>query len=171
MPNEMNDTWSDWRDFGVTLLSRISKPSAHPRFVLYFFGIIVLGGSLGISIPSIRNIIVSGSGEAEWFSVLHSASTYTLAILAAALADAILSENVKPSLKLLIFVLAAVVGLCAIIILFLKSIESGTVLSVISGVLALFLWWVSNAENANLLEPPPKANVALGGDVETTQPN
>lgn len=160
---------SRWQEFAATLWSRFSEPAGHPRFVFYFLGIIVFGGALGIIIPFVRITIAEVTSEAEWQSVLHSVSTYVLAILAAALADAIVSDTIKANLRLFVFVLTGLVAGTAILVLFLDSIETATWFALTAAVFALGLWWISNADNAKLLEPTPAADAALGGPIHAPE--
>jgi hypothetical protein len=161
------DSPNFWRDLVATVWERVVTPARHPKYVIYFLGIIVVVGALGVIIPLVRNFIAAEPTDAEWRSVLHSLCTYVLAILAAALADSIVSEKIKSTLRLLIFVFALLVAGAAITVLFIQSLEKGWMIVGVATVVALFLWWVANADNANLLEPTPAADAAIGGPIQT----
>jgi hypothetical protein len=96
--------WKNWIDFAEAVLQSIIEPLGQPAFIFYFLGIIIVVGSLGVTI-SIYEAVVSGTLTAT-HSVPKSLSTYLLAILATAFVDLTLTAETqsKRSLKMFAFV-------------------------------------------------------------------
>jgi hypothetical protein len=160
---------SYWREFGSLLKDRFAKPWSHPTFVMYFVGIIMLLGGFGIAEPAV-NCWVLGKLPADELpkALVSAAFTYFVAIAATAAVDLILAYKQRKYM-LMFFVLALlIVLLCGVL-----SAGFGTVLGkpekaiipvIVGYALALFLWWVGNANNAQLLDAPVEPTSPTGGD-------
>lgn len=162
-----------WQEFRAIIKERLCKPCQHPTFVMYFLGIIIIIGSLGLLEPIVSYLII-GSLPVEHVprALVSAAYTYFVAITATAAVDFILSHNKK--YLVMFFVLCSLVVFAC----FLSSVIFATILhrpysaimpTCIGYIVALFLWWIGNAENAHLLETPVKPTAPIGDDI--TQPS
>ena len=152
-----------WQEFWDELTERLRTPAKHPTFVFYFFGIIVLVGGFGWLEP-----LGSGLFSWEWTEnktvrLISAFYTYSVCIAATAAVDLILSLHQRKYLMMLFLVCCGLVLLCAILAANLGTLASIPPLFV-GYILALFLWWVGNANNFNLLDSQPKPDVTTGGD-------
>jgi hypothetical protein len=157
-----------WQEFWRELKERARKPLRHPTFVMYFGGIIILLGGLGLLDPVFNSVMLGNWPEIEWGRLISACYTYFIAIAATAAVDLILSLNQRKYL-LMFFLLGC---LCVLFLAFIAFIvgtfrgnaTGAAIPSVLGYILALFLWWVGNADNPNLLEPV-KPDAPTGGDV------
>lgn len=162
-----------WTEFKITLKDRLSKPCNHPTFVMYFIGIIVIIGGLGLLEPIISYFVINALKPEEFPRALVSAAyTYFIAIAATAAVDLILSYHKKKYLLMFFLLCLLVVFFC-----FLLSVTYGTILkrpmsailpAFIGYIIALFLWWIGNANNAKLLDAQINPTAPIGDD--DTQP-
>lgn len=174
MMTHTNDTPTDkitnyWQEFKITLKERLVKPCNHPTFVMYFFVIIVVIGGLGLLEPIVSCFVLETLPLADFPKTLVSATyTYFVAIAATAAVDLILSYHKKKYL-LMFFLL----GLIIVFFCFLFAVTYSTFLkrpldagypAVLGYVMALFLWWIGNANNAKLLDADVNPNAAIGDD-------
>jgi hypothetical protein len=158
-----------WQEFWETLKERARTPCKHPTFVMYFVGIIIILGGLGL-LEAVVSFVIFGKGqEIEWVRLISACYTYFLAIAATAAVDLILSLNQRKFLLMFFLLCCLAVVLCAIFAAifgaFLGNAKAAAFPSVLGYVLALFLWWVGNATNPNLLEPV-SPSAPTGGDAQ-----
>jgi uncharacterized membrane protein len=158
-----------WEEFYAVLKERLNKPSKHPTFIMYFFGIIIVLGGFGI-FESIVSSSVQGKfkEEALPMSLISAMYTYFVAIGATAAVDLILSYKQRKFLLMFFLVCSLFVFLCAILAvifgIFLKDPNSAFYPALIGYILALFLWWIGNANNSNLLDTPVEPTSPMGAD-------
>lgn len=160
-----------WREFRETLKERIHAPRKHPTFVMYFIGIIILFGGFSWWLePVISSVLLGNWPEIEWVRLISGCYAYFVAIAATAAVDLILSLNQQKSLRMFFVVGVLCVFICAFFAAIAGTVMGNTKVavwpSVIGYILALFLWWVGNANNANLLESPVKPDAPTGGDTQ-----
>jgi hypothetical protein len=158
-----------WQEFWATLKERLCKPCKHPTFVMYFIGIIIVVGSLGLLEPIVSCWVIGSLPSKDLPRALVSATyTYFVAIAATAAVDFVLSYYQRKHL-LMFFVLCSL----AVLTCFLGAVIYGTFLhrpdlaafpALLGYLLALFLWWIGNAENAHLLDTPIKPTSPIGDD-------
>ena len=164
------DKPSYWQELYGVLKGRFLRPWKHPTFVMYFFLIIVFVGGFGLLVPIVSCYAVGSLKEAELHkTMVIAAYTYFIAIAATAAVDLILSYRHRKYLLMFFAFVSVVVFFCAV----LAAIHSArgnllcaTVPAVIGYVLSLFLWWVGNADNANLLDEPLQPTAPTGGDAK-----
>lgn len=160
---------SYWREFGSILRERFRRPWKHPTFVMYFLGIIVLLGGFGIAEPMVNCWVLGKLPPDELPKALVSAAfTYFVAIAATAAVDLILVYKQRKYM-LMFFVLALlIVLLCAVLSAGFGTVlgkpASATIPVAVGYLLALFLWWVGNANNAQLLDTPVQPTDPIGAD-------
>jgi hypothetical protein len=158
---------SPWSKLCRELITRCTKPIGQPTFVIYFLVFIVLIGALGVLIK-LGKIITSGATPQDHLSLAQDLSTYLFALIAASLVDLLFSESAEmPSLKMFALSLFVVGVIFGVISQFSTSPVLAIPSALIGTLLALFLWWIANYDNAKLIEPEPDARDAIGGD--TTQ--
>lgn len=157
-----------WQEFWETLKERVRAPRKHPTFVMYFVGIIIILGGFGLLEPVISSVMFGKWPEIEWVRLISACYTYFVAIAATAAVDLILSLNQRKFLLMFFLLCCLAVILCAIFAAILGTFRGNATAaafpSVLGYALALFLWWVGNANNPNLLEPV-KPDAPTGGDV------
>ena len=154
---------SHWGEFFATLKERLLKPFKHPTFVMYFVGIIVVVGGFGLFDSIYRWRITGQLSQEEFCHALERAAyTYFVAIAATAAVDLILVDRQRKSLLMFFLLCFVMVIMCAL----LAASSVSAVPSIVGYLLALFLWWVANADNSALLDTPTKPDEAAGGDVQ-----
>lgn len=161
------DQPNHWQEFWRELKERSRKPLKHPTFVMYFGGIIILLGGLGLLDPVFNSVMLGNWPEIEWGRLISACYTYFIAIAATAAVDLILSLNQRKYL-LMFFLLGCLAVVLLAFIAFILGTFRGNVTaaafpSMLGYSLALYLWWVGNADNPNLLEPV-KPDAPTGGD-------
>lgn len=155
-----SDKWINWKGFRSQLVKRVREPIQYPGFFIYFLIVLVIMGGLGVWITLFRLLFSEGSQDWELFS--SSLSTYALPIMAAAFGDLILAERPIRSVQIFAYGIAILGAICAVV----GMVNNIPYVCVFGVILALFLWWFANSENANLIEPTPPATAPTGGDVE-----
>lgn len=151
-----------WQDFWETLKERFFRPGKHPTFVMYFIGIIIFVGGLGLLEPVISTLFLGESWKTESIRLISACYTYFLAIAATAAVDVILSVRHQKYFLMLFLCSCFIVLSCA----FLAVITKAASPAIFGYVLALLLWWIGNADNTNLLDTPVKHDAPIGGDAE-----
>jgi len=158
-----------WQEFSDTLKERLKKPCKHPTFVMYFLTIVVLVGGFGVYEPLVSCFVFGATPTKDLPHAVVSASyTYFVAIAATAAVDLILSYYRKKFL--LMFFLASSF---AVIVLAIFSAAatynrvipvSAAIPTLLGMILALFLWWIGNADNMHLLDSQVEPAAAIGAD-------
>jgi hypothetical protein len=157
---------SRWKNFSHELKKRTVQPLEQPTFVFYFVVVIVIVGGLGVLIK-VPKAIGAGATSQDVLAVAKDLSTYLLAMIAAAFVDLNFSESAKqPSLRMFALSLSIIGAICAVYSNFTSNSGRACYIALFGTVLALFLWWIANFDNAKLLEPLPAPTAATGGDTD-----
>lgn len=164
-----DQTINYWQEFRGTLKERLCKPCNHPTFVMYFIGIIIVIGGLGLFEPIVSYFILGTLPYEEFPRAVVSATyTYFVAIAATAAVDLILSYHQKKYLLMFFLLCSLIVIFCFLLsaayVTFLKRPVCAILPALIGYVVALFLWWIGNANNANLLDMPVNPTAPIGDD-------
>ena len=164
-PTQLNH----WQEFWDELMERLRTPRRHPTFVFYFLGIIIFLGGFGLLLEPLVTLVMQKNWTTiDWIRLISVCYTYFVAIAATAAVDLILSLRRRKSLQMLFVLCCLVVFLCAVLAAiwgtFGGNAKAAAYPSVLGYILALFLWWVGNADNVNLLDTPPNPDVTTGGD-------
>lgn len=169
----MNDSVEQsnyWQEFSEVLKERLRKPCKHPTFVMYFLGIIIIMGGFGLLEPVIRFLAGSLKSEDLPRTLLSASYTYFVAIAATAAVDFFLSYQKRRFLLMFFLLCLVVVYLCAWFASAYGAVPQVPMKAIfpaaIGYMLSLFLWWVGNAENANLLEVPVNPTASIGADAQ-----
>jgi Na+/melibiose symporter-like transporter len=166
--NDTAHTTDHWRELKEELIDRLRKPTRHPTFVMYFLVIIVVIGGFGICETLVRHYLMNLLPEEEFEKALLSAFyTYFTAIAATAAVDVILSSQNPKFLLMFFLLISVVVFVLALFALLTSSFSVALILVLFGYVLALFLWWIGNAENRNLSDTQPPVNASTGGSIAT----
>jgi len=168
-----------WRVLRTELSARLKNPIRSPEFVIYFVVVILLIGLMGVGLTFVTELKMTQDDCNHQFSHIHvclAIVSYFIALLTASAADLILSSrhldnerssndsqsisaksNHKP-LKMIgvgAILLGLVILLC---VMFFENLLSGECrtwmeysFSVIGFLLSLFIWWISNSDNPNLI--------------------
>lgn len=142
-------------------------PLARPRFVMYFFVLIVFLGGLGWIEPIFR-FVITGVPCGDDFSKACVTSLYGffIAIAATAAVDFMLDNKVSKDL-LMVFVAAGaatvVAAILASVLLEQERYFGAWSFAILGYCLSLSLWWIGNAENQKLVGPDADPTVTTGG--------
>jgi hypothetical protein len=164
--NQPTQQQNYWQEFFEILKERISKPCNHPTFVMYFIGIIIIAGGFGLTDPLIRHLLGGSVSNQLIHSLVSASYTYFVAIAATAAVDLILSYHKRKFLLMFFLLYSLAIYACAILaaICLTNHPTFASILSAIGYIAALLLWWIGNAENANLLDTPVKASASIVAD-------
>jgi hypothetical protein len=136
---------SKWAELKEFFKDRIVTPLDHPEYILYFLIIVVGFGAISIwyTIYTESQKCVFSEGN-----LIISIASFAIAIMASGSIELMFAENkvIKTTLFL------TTLGLIATgLILFFVCIRiNHYFLAVLFALGALFIWWIANAENANL---------------------
>jgi hypothetical protein len=137
---------------------------------MYFVGIIIIVGGFGLLEPVVSSVMLGKWPEVELSRLISACYTYFVAIAATAAVDLILSLHQRNFLLMFFLLCCLAVVLCAFFAAILTTLRGNASAaafpSVLGYLLALFLWWVGNANNANLLDTPVRPDTTTGGDAQ-----
>lgn len=153
-----------WREFVSTIKDRLRKPLQHPTFVMYFLGIVVLLGGFGMFVPIVGVFLGRLHADVWPQALINACYTYFVAVAATAAVDLILSYRQRRFLLMFFLLCSLIVFLCAILAALPSKASVAASPAVIGYLLALFLWWIGNANNANLLDTPVEPTSPMGAD-------
>lgn len=156
-----------WQEFYQTLRGRLIEPAKHPTFVLYFIGIIIAVGGFGIFEPIVSCILGKLARADLPHALISSTYTYFVAIAATAAVDLALSYRKKKYLLMMFLLSSFLVLFLAFLSAIIHRHGYAAIPTFLGYVLALFLWWIGNANNVNLLDTLPPENASTGGGTET----
>jgi hypothetical protein len=133
---------------------------------MYFVGIIILVGGFGLLEPLASCWLGRLKADALPGALVSATYTYFVAVAATAAVDLILSYHQRKFLLMFFLLCSLVVFLCALSAAILGDPARARYPSVLGYLLALFLWWVGNANNANLLDTPVEPTAAIGANAK-----
>lgn len=132
--------WSELKEF---LIFRTKKPISHPEFIVYFLLVILIIGGLGVWSDLFRANDLNKS-------ISNNLNAYALTIIAASTIELIFSkETILKNTLTLISVGIIVIYIFLFFILNNNNVPT-LIFSVLSTLIALYIWWIANAENSNL---------------------
>jgi hypothetical protein len=133
---------------------------------MYFVGIIIIIGGFGLLEPMVSCWVLGKLKPDALPQALVSATyTYFVAITATAAVDLILSYHQKKYLLMFFLLGSFAVVICAFFAAICKP-STAMYPSLFGYVLALLLWWVGNANNANLLDTPVEPTAPIGANAK-----
>lgn len=151
---------------------RCKRPSKHFTFVAYFLVIIMLVGGSGVWAPYILSVSIDIPPSSEILKIsVGELYTLMVGLCATSTVDLLFSRDSERYVSMFaIACLVIVVGLAFFSFLVISHDNRNHLALLCSGlgyVLSLFLWWIANGDNANLLDHSPP-DAATGGDPMAT---
>lgn len=152
-----------WEEFGAECYKRFDSFQKHPILSIYFFIVVVAVGSSGIWVPFIMTkdkcFVASNV-----FTV--GAATYCIALLAASMADNLLSEKLK-TIRFLVFGLF----LLSFTLSYVTLITNNVWVSILALLLSLLLWVINYSEDETKMEARfSQPNGPAGGPTDVPVP-
>jgi hypothetical protein len=143
------DELSKWKLLGEFISERFRKPFKHPEFIFYFILIIVGFGSIGI----FTSIFSEFTTNVKERNIINSMSSYFLAIVSTGAVELLFIKD-KIIKNAVLLMSLAFLALCILFLLITFNIDitSAFLISGLGIILAWFVWWIANAENANLCD-------------------
>lgn len=140
---------SKWKYLRNFLLDRLKSPARHPEFILYFILIIIGFGSIGVYIS-----IFCDFSEDKWErNITLSMSSYFFAIVSTEAVELLfVKDKYIRNAILLIAILTLAICVVLVIVSFNVTLLWAFIVSGIGILLAWIVWWIANAENANLCD-------------------
>lgn len=181
-----------WKDLYLEVRRRCKQPAESPTFLGYFLVIVVIIGGFGIWFPIILEIVKwlgstsatesNGSNSTQAVTMSNSIQavtgsnvmrdvavslyTFYLGLIATSIVEAALPKEKRNPFFMLVVVLGTTAGLFALVSALIVSQKSNISVAVLLAslgyLIALFLWWVGNADNPNLIDTQP--DVTTGGN-------
>lgn len=155
--NELSSQYESWVTLWNELVKRTKSPTRHVSFVIYFLVAVVIFGGMGIW-TELRSYFVFVPTEKTPCATLESVRTAIITFFPALAGSAgmqlIWAENKDRSLRAFAFFIVTILGL----VIFLTApasvsdpiaITAGTAASAV----ALWTWWIANANQKELLDP------------------
>lgn len=139
---------SKWRELWGFFKQRTKSPFQHPEYVFYFLVVIIGFGAIGIWTALYTE---SSNSAYSHLNVINNLVSYAVAIIATGSIELVFIQN--KIIKHTIFIIS--IGILAFSgLIFFFSINNNNIyaywLAIPFSLFALFVWWIANAENANL---------------------
>ncbi|MGY6130041.1 hypothetical protein ACW9YV_32675 (plasmid) [Paraburkholderia strydomiana] len=153
----------NWTALGRELMERTVRPCFHPSFVMFFVVAICGVGPLGFWIELASYVTSQNPGVAP---IRASFISFVPAFLAGTTMQLIWAESKSRSLRAFsIFMLCA----CGVALVFCgyPAIQNGSAITagVFAAVIALWMWWIANANQQDFLDDPSDiSRNPIGGD-------
>jgi hypothetical protein len=146
--NDFKIKISKWEELRFFFSERIKTPIDHPEYILYFVVVVIGLGAIGIWSSLSReteNVLLYHA------DVIASISSFSVAILAAGSIELMFSKNevIKITLFLITLTLIAI-GILGFYFSLKINNEFAYFVAIPVTLFALLVWWIANAENANL---------------------
>jgi hypothetical protein len=168
----MENELSNWGILKKFLKIRRKNPWKHPSFVIYFFSVIVIVGSIGFSseiIVGLKNCCFNISGlttnAANIFIALIAASSVELILINEDELDTPYRKNDIQVFGIASLVIGFLIWMLA---MYFKEGYWGLGLSLLGLFFSFYFWWISNAGNKILTDSTP-SGASVGGGIQTTR--
>jgi hypothetical protein len=152
-----------WAGLGKELKKRTIEPLFHASFVIYFIVSVVIVGGAGIwlEIYAYNFPPLVDSGPPSLAALRTAFVTFFSALAGSACMQLIWAEDYLRSLRAFATLVLVVTSILALIVA-IPAIHNVTALciGVASSLVALWIWWVANAKQKDLLDP----DAPTGGD-------
>lgn len=155
-----------WGELWRELKKRTTEPFSHASFVIYFFVAVIVIGGIGFWIELYNYLILAtpNSGQESSVSALRtSVITFFPALAGSACLQLVWAESHQKSLRafgILFLCLTTVIALAISPAAIVNS--SALLFGFFSSIVALWIWWIANAKQKDLLDIDPDA--PLGGN-------
>lgn len=139
---------SKWNELKAFFLTRLKSPLEHPEYILYFLAIVIGAGGVGIWVGIAERLEI---GEGHDILIIQSISAFSVAVIATGSIELFFVNNkyIKTTLFIISFCFIAL-SIVSYLISTKMTGNTGYYLAIPTCLLALLIWWVANADNANL---------------------
>lgn len=148
MLDKNKKTVSKWNELKIYFSGRTTKPIKHPEFIFYFILVIIGFGAIGV-----WSSFVGGAKDLSFnhSNLINNIASFSVAIIAAGSVELMFTEN-KHIKNTLSFITLGIIAVSAVffIVLFNTNNIYLYLLAVPFGIVSLYIWWIANADNANL---------------------
>jgi len=162
----MESNWIILKEF---LIERICRPLTQPGYVIYFFFVVIIVGSIGFLSELVKGLMDCSMNLSNLIS--HSSSIF-IALIAASSVELILIKDTeltvpsrKSDIQLLGIAFLIIGFILWILTNFFKDSLTGLILSIGGLIVSYLLWWISSADNKKFA-PVEKVASPLGGPEE-----
>lgn len=157
-----------YREIADELRERTTKPAKHPSFVLFFIFAVLGLGALGIWLELYSYIYPeSGRHPSQETDALRTAMlTFFPAVAGTAAMQLMWAESTKHFRSVAFAILGAFLVVALIISPARITNASALVVGVMASVASLWIWWIANAKQADLLDKINTSAPVGGDDVE-----
>lgn len=156
----LNYSWGDlWRE----LKKRTLQPLRHPSFVIYFVVAVIVVGGAGVWLELITYLQAVAAKRCPSLDALRTALvTFFPALAGCACLQLIWAEDHQRALRAFAILVLFAVSILALVLGLIPAIEHRTALFIglFPSAIALWIWWVANAKQPDLLDP----DAPTGGD-------
>lgn len=161
-----------YREIADELRERTIKPAKHPSFVLFFVFAVLGLGALGIWLELYSYIYPeSGKHSSHETDALRTAMlTFFPAVAGTAAMQLMWAESTKHFRSVAFAILGAFLVVALIISPARITNVSALFVGVIASVASLWVWWIANAKQADLLDKIDPSAPTGGDDVDRELP-
>lgn len=176
--NDLSSQYESWVTLWHELVKRTKSPTRHVSFVIYFLVAVVIFGGLGVwtELRSYWFFIPTDEHPSPTLESVRTAIiTFFPALAGSAGMQLIWAENKDRSLRAFAFFVVTILGL---VIFFTAPASVSDQIAIAAGsaasAVALWTWWIANANQKELLDPinpdaatgPEDLTGDLPGDLE-----
>lgn len=139
---------SKWNELRLYFSGRTTSPFDHPEFILYFILVIVGFGAIGVWSSFL------GHEKGSVFNhtnLINNIASFSIAIIAGGSIELMFTENkyIKNTLSFITLSIIAI-SVVSFMVLFNTNNLYLYFLAIPFGIISLYIWWIANADNANL---------------------
>lgn len=139
---------SKWNELKEYFTERTKSPIEHPEFIFYFILIIFGFGAIGVwssFFTPDKDSVFNHS------NLINNIASFSVAMIAACSIELMFVEN-KVIKSTLSFITIGIIAISIVFFIILFNTENlySYYLAIPFGIGSLYIWWVSNADNANL---------------------
>lgn len=141
---------SKWIELKDYFIDRLKSPLEHPEYIIYFVLIVIGAGGISIWTGLSERL---QTGPQSDIMLIKNIAAFSVAIIASGAIELFFTnrESIRTTL-FLISVLLIVVGVSSYFWSNAAIDNNGYFIAVPFSIFSLLIWWISNAENANLTE-------------------
>jgi hypothetical protein len=160
----MRPKHNEWRQFGRSILDRLVKPWDQPKYVLYFLGIVLIIGGIGVWLPAMRS-----SASGKFVDVPEALVTYAAAIVGSSMADLLLRRRTdEESFGNFFMLLVVLISICIVLTACVYILKFKMLAGILLGIVALIIWSLSNSNNEAFKDPLAIQTIGGNGSSDET---
>jgi hypothetical protein len=148
MLDKKKETISKWNELKLYFDGRNKSPLEHPEFIFYFILVIFGFGAIGVWSSFLSPNKDSAFDHAN---LINNIASFSVAIIAAGSIELMFTEN-KIIKNTLSFITLSIIAISAVFFMILFNTKNLYLyfLAIPFGLISLYIWWIANADNANL---------------------